>query len=51
MIAGVTIDLGAIVRNVQTLSALVAPARLTPVIKAEAYGHGLLPVARALREA
>jgi len=48
VIAGVTIDLGAIVRNVQTLSALVAPARLTPVIKAEAYGHGLLPVARAL---
>ena len=48
MIAEVTIDLGAIIRNVQTLSALVAPARLTPVIKADAYGHGLLPVARAL---
>jgi alanine racemase len=46
--AELTIDLAAIVRNVRALAALVAPARLTPVIKADAYGHGLVPVARAL---
>jgi alanine racemase len=46
--AELTIDLAAIVRNVRALAALVAPARLTPVVKAHAYGHGLVPVARAL---
>jgi alanine racemase len=48
MIADLAIDLGAIVRNVDALSQLVAPARLVPVIKANAYGHGLAAVARAL---
>ncbi len=48
MNAELTIDLGAIARNVRALAALVAPARLTPVVKADAYGHGLIPVARAL---
>ncbi len=48
MIAELRIDLGAIARNVDALAALVAPARLVPVIKANAYGHGLLEVGRAL---
>lgn len=48
MIAQLEIDLGAIRRNVAALSALVAPARYAGVIKSNAYGHGLLPVARAL---
>jgi alanine racemase len=46
--AEVTVDLDAIVRNARALAALVAPARLCPVVKANAYGHGLVPVARAL---
>jgi alanine racemase len=46
--AELTIDLAAIARNAQALAALVAPAKLTPVVKADAYGHGLVPVARAL---
>ncbi|HEY5349700.1 MAG TPA: alanine racemase [Candidatus Lustribacter sp.] len=48
MIAELRIDLGAIVRNVAALAALVAPARIVPVIKSNAYGHGLVEVARAL---
>lgn len=48
MLAELTIDLGAIRRNAAALAALIAPARLVPVVKANAYGHGLLPVARAL---
>lgn len=48
MIAELRIDLGAIVRNVEALAALVAPARVVPVIKSNAYGHGLIEVARAL---
>ena len=50
MIAELRIDLGAIARNVAALAKLVAPARLVPVIKANAYGHGLIEVARALDE-
>jgi alanine racemase len=48
VIAELRIDLGAIVRNVDALAALVAPARVVPVIKSNAYGHGLIEVARAL---
>src|ERR1700716_4093834 len=48
VIAEIAVDLGAIVRNAQALARLVAPARRCAVIKADAYGHGLVPVARAL---
>jgi alanine racemase len=48
VIAEVVVDLGAVVRNANALAQLVAPARLTAVVKANAYGHGLVPVARAL---
>lgn len=48
MIAELRIDLGAILQNVEALAALVAPARVVPVIKANAYGHGLIEVGRAL---
>ncbi|MEO6991012.1 MAG: alanine racemase [Candidatus Baltobacteraceae bacterium] len=48
MIAHIEVDCGAIRRNVARLSALVAPARLVPVIKANAYGHGLAAVGQAL---
>jgi alanine racemase len=45
------IDLGAVHHNVETLRALVAPAQLMAVVKADAYGHGSLGVARATVEA
>ena len=45
--AWVEIDLGALARNAATI-ARVAAAPLLPMIKADAYGLGALPVARAL---
>jgi alanine racemase len=41
------VDLSAVARNAATLRALVAPARLCAVVKADGYGHGAAPVARA----
>ncbi|QAY73195.1 alanine racemase [Agromyces protaetiae] len=41
------IDLDAVARNVETLAARVAPAKIVAVVKANAYGHGAVPVARA----
>lgn len=41
------IDLDAVTANVRTLVDRVAPARAMAVVKADAYGHGALPVARA----
>ena len=45
------IDLEAIRHNVRHLVEFAAPARLMAVVKADAYGHGVLPVARAALEA
>ena len=41
------IDVGAIERNCARLAAAAAPAELCVVVKADAYGHGALPAARA----
>jgi alanine racemase len=41
------IDTGAIERNCARLAAAVAPARLCAVVKADGYGHGAVPAARA----
>ena len=41
----VEIDLGAIAANVRNLAQVVAPAELCAVVKADAYGHGDVPVA------
>ncbi|HEX2273438.1 MAG TPA: alanine racemase [Acidimicrobiales bacterium] len=41
------VDLGAVKENTATLAALAAPAALCAVVKAGAYGHGTVPVARA----
>ncbi len=46
-----TIDLAAYRRNVIRLTERVAPAAMMAVVKANAYGHGLLPVARAAVDA
>lgn len=49
MRAHARIDLGAIRANVSALAAHVAPAECMAVIKADAYGHGAIEVARAAR--
>ena len=51
--AEIVVDLEAVRHNVRTLRELVAAdgAELMTVVKADAYGHGLVPVARAAREA
>jgi len=41
------IDLGAVTANVEALRALVRPALFCAVVKADGYGHGAVPVARA----
>ncbi len=43
-----TIHLGALRHNLARLKTLAAPARVMAVVKADAYGHGLERVARAL---
>ncbi len=48
MIAELTIDAAALRRNVSRLRAFCAPACYAAVVKANAYGHGLVPTARAL---
>ena len=41
------VDLDAIAHNVRSLAEQVAPARVMAVVKADGYGHGAVPVARA----
>jgi alanine racemase len=50
MIATLEIDLAAIKANVSRLGRLVAPARFAAVVKANAYGHGLVEVSRAIED-
>jgi len=45
------VDLGAIRHNVRTLKRHAGGARLMAVVKADAYGHGAVPVSRAALEA
>jgi alanine racemase len=50
--ADLAIDLGALDHNYRSLRALCPPGvRLLAVVKADAYGHGLVPVARRLAAA
>lgn len=51
MSARIEVDLGAFRANVELLSTLVRPARTMLAVKANAYGHGLLPLARAALDA
>lgn len=46
-----TVDLSAIRDNVARLRSAAPNARLMAVVKADAYGHGMVPVARAARAA
>ena len=43
------IDLSALEHNYRTLERMVRPAGLMGMVKADAYGHGALPVARKLQ--
>ena len=45
------IDLAAIAHNVGLLAELARPAAMCAVVKADAYGHGMIPVARTAVEA
>lgn len=44
------IDAQALIHNYRLLAALAAPARICAVVKADAYGHGAVDVARILHE-
>ncbi|TDO49249.1 alanine racemase [Kribbella sp. VKM Ac-2527] len=45
------VDLAAIRHNVATLRTRLSSAQLMTVVKADGYGHGMVPVARAARQA
>ncbi|MFL6203936.1 MAG: alanine racemase [Acidimicrobiales bacterium] len=45
------VSLDAIAANVETLRAMCAPAEVCAVVKADGYGHGAVPVARAAVDA
>lgn len=45
--AWVEIDLAAVRHNARALAAIAAPSRLCAVVKADAYGHSAVPVAKA----
>src|SRR4051812_44938609 len=47
--AAARVDLGAIAANVETLRAAAPTAQVLAVVKADAYGHGLVPAASAAR--
>ena len=50
--AWLEIDLDALVANLAAIRASVPPGTaIRPVVKADAYGHGAVPVARALQDA
>jgi alanine racemase len=42
----VEVDLNAIANNVRWLAQMVAPAKIMAVLKADAYGHGMVKIAR-----
>lgn len=44
------IDLDAIAHNLRVTTAQAAPARVLAVVKADAYGHGVVPVAARLEQ-
>ncbi len=41
------VDLDAVANNVRVMREIVAPAKVWAVVKADAYGHGAIPTARA----
>ena len=49
--AEIVVDLAAVRHNVRTLRGRVGDVRMMTVVKADGYGHGMVEVARAAREA
>lgn len=50
--AWLELDIDALVDNLRLVRELVGPGvQVEPVVKADAYGHGMVPIARALNEA
>jgi alanine racemase len=47
----IEVDLGAVRDNVAAIAAVVSPAEVCAVVKADGYGHGDVPVAEAALEA
>jgi alanine racemase len=47
--AWIEVSHGAFRRNLRALRALARPAGILPVIKADAYGHGMVPLSKVLR--
>lgn len=45
------VDLGAVAANFAVVAQAAAPARVVAIVKADGYGHGVVPVARRLEEA
>ncbi|MBU0513062.1 MAG: alanine racemase [Chloroflexi bacterium] len=45
----VEVDLSRLAENFRTIREKVAPARMMPILKANAYGHGLVEVARLMQ--
>ena len=50
-LAWLEIDLGALVENLAVLRTLAGEVPIHPVVKGDAYGHGAVPVSRALADA
>ena len=48
--AWVEVDLTQLKENLRNLAELTRPAQLCAVVKSEAYGHGMVPVAMALQD-
>jgi alanine racemase len=44
----VEVDLAVLAENLGAIRRKVAPAKVMPIVKANAYGHGLIPVAKTL---
>src|SRR5213078_725028 len=44
----VEVDLDVLAENYRAIAAHVAPARVMPILKANAYGHGLVEVGRVV---
>ena len=47
----IQVDLGKIQANYRKLKAIVAPSQVMAIVKANAYGHGMIPVAKKLEAA
>lgn len=46
----VEVNLGNLISNVKAIQKRVTPARVIPVVKADAYGHGAVPVTKKLSD-